>query len=167
MKRDQDRGAIFDRRRVYRYALWRTWSRSEAPLLCVLLNPSTADGDHDDPTITRCIGVARRNAYGGIIVANLFAFRATSPRALFRASSPVGPRNDAQLRGLLDRGHDILLAWGNHGAWRGRDGDVLRLLKGGRVFCLGRTQRGQPRHPLYLPRTAPLIAWQAYDLARK
>ena len=64
----------------YRYWLTRTWNPRRATLCWVLLNPSTADADRDDPTIRRCQGFARSWGYGGIVVVNLFAYRATDCR---------------------------------------------------------------------------------------
>ncbi len=44
-------GALFSDDRVYRYALWRTWSPSQPSVMFIGLNPSTADESQDDPTI--------------------------------------------------------------------------------------------------------------------
>ena len=49
-----------------------------------MLNPSTADADHDDRTIGRCISFAKREGCGGLIVGNLFQLRATDPDELRR-----------------------------------------------------------------------------------
>ncbi len=74
----------------YRYRLTRRWG--DGPLLSfIMLNPSTADAEVDDPTIRRCMGFARRDGYGGIVVGNLYAFRTTKPKALFAADNPLGP----------------------------------------------------------------------------
>ena len=47
-----------------------------------MLNPSTADATVNDPTIRRCLGFAHTWDYGGMVAVNLFAYRATHPRAL-------------------------------------------------------------------------------------
>lgn len=47
-----------------------------------MLNPSTADAEIDDPTITRCIGFAKSWGFGGLMVGNLWAYRATDPKEL-------------------------------------------------------------------------------------
>ena len=65
----------------YRYVLTRQWNDSE-PVTWIMLNPSTADADKDDPTIRRCIGFAKAWGHGGIHVVNLFAFRATFTKSL-------------------------------------------------------------------------------------
>lgn len=83
----------------YRYVLERQWRAAAPAMTLVMLNPSTADASKDDPTITRCIGFALREAYGGIRVLNLFALRATDPGELAKAADPIGPDNDVHLRG--------------------------------------------------------------------
>jgi hypothetical protein len=128
-----------------------------------MLNPSTADTFVDDPTIRRCMGFARREGYGGAVIANLYAFRATKPADLFRAADPVGPGDAKTLRELA-RAHDVIIcAWGRLPtlAARARAQRVTAQLRrhGARLFCLGRTGAGAPRHPLYLPLSAPLEAF--------
>lgn len=138
-------GARFDATGTYRYYLWREWDAAAPTVTFVLLNPSTADAEHDDPTLRRCVGFARRWGCGRLELLNLFALRATSPAELRRAADPVGPENDTILRAA--RGV-IVVGWGNHGALHGRDREVLGLL--GEVLVLGFTKQGQPRHPLYV-----------------
>jgi hypothetical protein len=72
------RGAAFSACRRYRYRLWRMWDRR--PHCCfVMLNPSTADELANDPTVERCERRARAWGYGGLEVANVFAWRSTDP----------------------------------------------------------------------------------------
>lgn len=155
------RGARFDSTAMYRYTLWRTWDASLPRVAFVMLNPSTADHRVDDPTIRRCIGFARDWGYGSLVVVNLFAFRTPSPRQLGRAADPIGPDNDRHLWAARRRAHATIVAWGVHGAMHGRDRHVLELLGRSRrpILCLGLTDRGHPRHPLYLRRTTRLIPW--------
>mgnify|MGYP001397548464 CR=1 FL=1 len=144
-------GAIFSPCQRYRYALWRRWEAEPSYVLFVGLNPSTADAERDDPTIRRCIGFARAWGYGGVLVGNLFAYRATLPRDLKAAGDPVGAENEVWLRGLAERANLVVAAWGNHGSFRQQAGAVLPLLP--EPHALHVTQQGQPGHPLYLPRT--------------
>lgn len=75
----------------YRYKLWRvTGAPGTSVALFVMLNPSTADATDDDPTIRRCIRFARDWGHARLLVANLYALRATDPRALSRHPDPVG-----------------------------------------------------------------------------
>jgi hypothetical protein len=123
-----------------------------------MLNPSQADAQVDDPTLRRCVGFAQAWGYGGLEVVNLFAYRASRPTALRLVDDPIGPQNDRYLRGLPDRVAAIVCAWGNGGRLGERDRVVRALLaEYPQLYCLGRTQAGQPRHPLYCPRSQPLI----------
>lgn len=149
-----ERGAVLSEDGAYRYRLTRWWSAAGV-VRWIMLNPSTADAEVDDPTIRRCIGFTRAWGYGSVEVVNLYALRATDPRELARHPDPVGPDNDLYLRG-----RDVLLvptlvvcAWGAHLMAARRAPEVLRLLDAdGQVpHVLGLTQANQPRHPLYLP----------------
>ncbi|HYG67177.1 MAG TPA: DUF1643 domain-containing protein [Anaeromyxobacteraceae bacterium] len=147
----------------YRYTLERIWDPSKVPAVFCMLNPSTADASQDDPTIRRCRGFAQTLGYGGLIVVNLFALRSTDPTALLDADDPIGPGNDEQILAAAARGDGtVICAWGTGGALHFRGRDVLALLKkrgGFRPMRLGPpTNGGNPRHPLYLPRTAALEA---------
>ena len=144
--------ALFDDSGRYRYRLGRRWADGGPAIAFVMLNPSTADAERDDPTIRRCAGFARAWGFAGMEVVNLFALRATDPARLRRARDPVGPGNDRHIAAAAGGADVVLLAWGNCGALRGRDRQVVALLAGLRPACLGVTQSGQPRHPLYLPR---------------
>ena len=146
----------------YRYRLERFWS--DAPALpFVMLNPSTADAMLDDPTIRRCMGFARREGAGGIIVANVYAFRATDPAALWRQADPHGPENDAALtevaRWAAQVNVPVVCAWGVHGGGSNRH-IALMLDAGARLVCLGKTKGGHPHHPLYLKGDQPLESFR-------
>ncbi len=146
-------GATFARGAAgaYRYRLWRRWGEGAA-VLFVLLNPSTADADHDDATLRRCVAFARRWGYAGLEVGNLFALCATDARRLRTVADPVGRANDRYLRRAALGVDLVVVGWGVAGGHLGRDAVVGRLLARaapGRLFCLGRTAAGHPRHPLY------------------
>ncbi len=139
----------------YRYLLERSWDPSLETVTWVLLNPSTATDDRDDPTTRRVARFSRSLGFGGYRLANLFARRATSPRDLFRSADPVGPENHDRLQRLLAAAGAVIAGWGNHGL----GAPLVPLVLGaaaGRLYCLGTTRRGAPRHPLYLPASAGL-----------
>lgn len=144
---------------TYRYWLLRRWE-SQVPcrtMVVVGLNPSTADATQDDPTIRRCVGFAKREGCGALGMVNLFALRATDPRELARHPDPVGPHNAYVLDDWL--ASDSLMcvaAWGAHPDALVRG---IRLVERyPHLLCFGITKNGAPRHPLYLPATAPLKA---------
>jgi hypothetical protein len=153
-------GATFDPTRSYRYRLWRVWECDRPRLGFIMLNPSSADADQNDPTIRRCIGFAMAWGFGALEVVNLFAFRTASPRELRRADDPVGPENDRTILECAQRVDQIVVAWGNHGSFQGRDRAVIRLLDNlNNVYCLKPTKAGQPYHPLYANRETGLIRY--------
>lgn len=132
----------------YRYNLTRCWGPGPAAAF-ICLNPSTADGTTDDPTIRRIRGFAKAWGYGAFVVANLYAYRATDPRELWKAADPVGPDNDHHLKLAAADCDLVVAAWGAN-ARPDRIAEVLGLHGMGRLAALAVTKDGQPRHPLYL-----------------
>jgi len=160
-----ERGAAwFSADGTYRYLLTRRWDVMAPVMGFIMLNPSTADAFRPDPTITRCMGFARRAGCGAIEVCNLFALRATDPRALAGHPDPVGPENGDFLADLakLTEG-PVIAAWGTNDAVAGRARAVAELCAGLGVTlrCLGTTKDGSPRHPLYVRADASLTSWPA------
>jgi hypothetical protein len=154
--------ATFDDSGLFRYTLRRDFGTLFLPLdrccLFVMLNPSTADAEDNDPTITRCIEFAKTWGYGSLAVGNLFAYRSTDQLGLLRATDPVGTANDAFLAELAAGSALIVCGWGRGKTPRiqnfieERAPRVLSILRGyGIPHCLGTTQGGFPKHPLYLP----------------
>ena len=163
----------------YRYQLTRVWE-TKAVLPFVMLNPSTADAELDDPTIRRCIGFARREGAGGIMVVNLYGLRATNPAELRKVKDPFGPENRAniQFAGAMAAANQmpIVCAWGTGGWVKSADRDAMHLLKhtGAKLVCLGTTKAGHPKHPLYIAANQPLVpfavsrnGWDASDEATR
>jgi hypothetical protein len=171
----------------YRFLLGRAWDEPDAgglqgpfgfwkrPIcVWVMLNPSTADHAKDDPTIRKCIGFAERLGCGGILVANLFAWRATDPNDLVQVieagrEDPVGWCNDA----MLDRVsalQPLLVGWGKpKPAFRARAERVwsLGLARSWPMMCVGVNDDGSPRHPLFVPyEVQALLLRQARDNLR-
>jgi hypothetical protein len=142
-------GARLSTCRKYRYQLWRVWDL-EAPYLNVIgLNPSTADENADDPTIRRCVGYAKDWGYGGLIMTNLFAWRATKPSMMKKAKEPIGKgENDYWLTVTSHSAGLVLAAWGIHGTFQERDKAVIQMLP--ELHCLGTNDDRTPKHPLFL-----------------
>lgn len=149
-------GAVFDLSKRYRYTLWRVWDQQAPKIAFVMLNPSTADDTSDDATICRCVRFAQAWGYGALEVVNLFALKATDPRQLKMAIDPVGQECDRYLLKAVQRVDRVVLAWGNWGNLYQRDQAVLSLLTPLSLYCLGKNRSGQPRHPLYLPKSIVL-----------
>ena len=142
----------------YRYRLGRQWDKRLPVCLWVMLNPSTADASIDDRTIKRCVDYSVRWGHGGILVGNLFGWRATNRHELRQVEDPVGPENDRHLRAMLAEAGLVVCAWGTDGSYRGRDTEVMEMLNG-RGHALVVLRGGNPGHPLYLPPTARPIPY--------
>jgi hypothetical protein len=152
MTPDEISGARFSDCGKYRYLLWRRWEISKPRLLCILLNPSTADARKDDPTITRCARRAQQMGFGTLEVVNLFAFRSTDPKWMKSQADPVGTENDAVIRQAVKRAGMVLCGWGSHGRHLKRDSQVLKLIADLYVhaYALKINKNGTPVHPLYV-----------------
>lgn len=147
-----------------RYRLWlaRWWPKSDPALaLWIGMNPSTADGDVDDPTIRRELLFTQRLGLGPYVKFNVMDYRATSPKAL-RAPGvePCSPNNLPAILAKTHTAAKIIMAYGalpkqlQHHA----DAVVTALREQGHtLWCLGFTREGHPRHPLYVRGDAPLV----------
>jgi hypothetical protein len=119
----------------------------------VLLNPSTADETTNDPTVSRCQVRALNAGFGGLLVVNIFAWRATDPAALYQVTDPVGGLdNDFAILAAAKKSKLVVCGWGKHGALQDRGNKVLELIRSaGRVpHALRVNADGSPEHPLYL-----------------
>jgi len=151
-------GCVLSDCEQYRYRLWRQWDRDRPSLGFIMLNPSTADHQVNDPTITRCLqrALAGRK-FGGLEVVNLFPLRSTDPDGLLAHSAPLGDRadrNDGAIMDALDRCSMVICAWGAHKAAPARAADVLAIIRmcgrGALLYSLGLNKDGSPKHPLYI-----------------
>lgn len=152
---------VFSHDRRYRYTLLHTWRDAPRARLAavIALNPSTADENDLDPTLRRIRGFCMAEGMSGFCMLNLFAFRATNPAVMKGAHDPTGPENDEHIVSWARRAAKVIVAWGTHGSFRGRDLEVLTLLRNAQIqtFCWGVNNNGSPKHPLYLPRNSPLL----------
>lgn len=163
MSASMDSGARMSIDGVYRWLLWRRWDPKLPTMTFVMLNPSTADEREDDPTIRRCIGFAKREGCGEIVVVNLFAFRTPEPKdltyAIARGVDPWGERQADTMNGVLLDAHApnlLVAAWGAHRVAEKAMDKVPERLP---WLCLGTTKDGHPRHPLYVKGDQPLVSW--------
>lgn len=148
---------------AYRYTLRREWqadlidtlSGNGKHALYIMLNPSTADATRNDPTVAKCMRLARRWGFDAVEVRNIFALRSTDPRGLTHCDDPVGLENNQAIwDAVTDPRTDLIVAaWGNHGRLNKR-ADTVRglLLRAARpVHCFAVSLMGEPMHPLYQP----------------
>lgn len=142
----------------YRYQLLREWDTKMPVVLFIMLNPSKADADNDDPTIRRCIDFAQRWGFGGLMVGNLWAYRATDPKEL-KNNPETSPTGD-WLREINERHVDIMaaqcelviFAWGvNKYATDSRVKTFVDKHPTAKAITI--SKHGKPVHPLFLRRT--------------
>lgn len=136
--------------------------------LFIMLNPSTADANTDDPTIRKCRGFASRWNCTAFEVVNLFSFRATKPRDLWLAAEPIGIDCDRHIVEAVKRADPdyVIAAWGaqknKRAIERARyvEAIVRAAVPGVRLQSIGEpSQDGHPQHPLMLAYDRELMVW--------
>ena len=147
--------AIISQDQKYRYLLTRVWDRQQRQLMVCMLNPSVADANKNDATISRLLVRAKTQNYGGIHVVNLYAYRATDPRNLLKARNSgediIGKGNDQIIAETANSCHSCLVAWGGHALSKERCKPVADILMQSflGLWAIGRTKDGSPKHPLH------------------
>lgn len=162
--------ANFSPCRSYRYSLCRDIEpRFERVMVCCGLNPSVADEEKPDPTITRVLKLARREQCRWLIMVNAYPFVATYPEDLKRCHSldRTGERdaNEDHIRAAIDavtlHGGEIVAAWGADPlATEACRPWLYRTFRAASAKCLTINKDGSPKHPLYCRAGAPLIPWK-------
>ena len=141
----------------YRYILG---TRGENPLICIGINPSTAQPDDLDNTLKSVERIALGNGFDSFIMFNVYAQRATSPDDMEKACNPLlHEENMKAFRYVLSISANptVWAAWGAIIEKRNYLPDCVRdmLTIGGEYgaqwVCAGAiTKKGHPHHPLYL-----------------
>jgi hypothetical protein len=137
----------------YRYELSEVWDSNKPLLLWILMNPSVANLDHSDPTLIKTGKYSRAWGFGGQLVGNVHAYRATNSNDMLKVDDPVGPENDNALVEMAKRSKLIVLAYGIPPKKLSQRGiHVAKLLaKIHDLHYLKLNIDGSPSHPLYLP----------------
>ena len=152
---DSTVSAEFSECQKYRYQLREIWDASKPLVLWLLMNPSVACTDYSDPTLRKTGQFAREWGYGGQLVGNVHAYRATNKSRLLEVADPVGPKNDRMILEMAAEAKTVVLAYGQPPkALCSRGAEVLALLRHHPGLChLRLTLDDTPVHPLYLPPT--------------
>lgn len=87
---------------------------------------------------------------------NLFVYRSTLSSNMMSSSDPVGPDNDRVIVSYASVDNRLVAAWGHLCSFQGREESVQKMT-GQPVYCLGQTENGQPKHPLYLKKDSVLV----------
>ena len=110
--------AVISKCEKYRYKLTRTWDEDKKKVLFIMLNPSTANHVQNDLTTIRCINFAEKWGYGGIMIGNIYPFRAKRPRDLKKwidddtISLESYSSNVAHVEEMAEQADLIVCAWG-------------------------------------------------------
>lgn len=150
------KGDLISPDKRYQYATWRIWDAEKPLVLFITLNPSKNEENSDSATILKCVELANKLNYGGVIIAHLFALRCDDPNDFINAENPVGPENDACLEKFARQAKTIIAAWGMRGTFIDRHDAIMR--KFSNLHCFGITENGQPIHPLSVDDDAELKA---------
>ena len=145
----------------YRYILG---TRGNDPLICIGINPSTAEPDDLDNTLKSVSRIAEGNGFDSFIMFNVYAQRATRPDDMDRElNAALHRENMAAFAYILSHAAAggvrpaVWAAWGTIIEKRPYLPFCLREMAeigeryGARWLCAGKcSQKGHPHHPLYL-----------------
>jgi hypothetical protein len=149
--------------------------KGEKPLICIGINPSTAEPEKLDPTLKRVKSFAKNLGYDGWLMLNLYPLRATNPNDLpERLDQQLCIENEKRIYWYLGNPHIrqqiIWAAWGTLIEKRDWLKDCLHgiITQGSSCFhkwiTIGkRSKTGHPHHPLYLPINAEILE---FDIER-
>jgi hypothetical protein len=144
--------AVFSACGRYRQILTRQWDAELPLIMFVGMNPSQADHTHDDPTVRKECGYAKRWGYGGMIKCNVMDYRCTNPKGLLVAHvTPCSDENLIRVVSQLHLVHEVVAAWGKlPPSLKPHAHAMCQLLKkhDKKISCLGVNLDGSPRHPL-------------------
>ena len=141
----------------YRYILG---TRGKHPLICIGINPSTAQPGDLDNTLKSVQRIALGNGFDSFIMFNVYAQRATDPDTMEKTCNLLLHRENLEaFRYVLSIGHHptVWAAWGTIIEKRDYLKDCLRdMIAAGEAYganwvCAGKcSKKGHPHHPLYL-----------------
>ncbi|MGJ7611096.1 MULTISPECIES: DUF1643 domain-containing protein [unclassified Variovorax] len=176
------RAALLSPCGTYRWTLSRMWDERPVLLVC-MFNPSDADHEIDDPTITLVCQIASHNGFGGVVVVNAIPLRSSKPDDAVYMVNTWDTRRAWEERDRLQenvgviltevqKAGAVLLAWGALGGrcsnwiYHVQEEISASLPAGSEIYCLGKTKAGYPKHPLArgkhkVPKNAPLLPWSA------
>lgn len=141
----------------YRYILG---TRGKNPLICIGINPSTAEPGNLDNTLKSVERIAKGNGFDSFIMFNVYAQRATNPDEMEKVCNhALHKENLEAFRYVLSISEKptVWAAWGAIIEKRPYLADCLRdMVSAGQEygagwFCAGAiSKKGHPHHPLYL-----------------
>ena len=141
----------------YRYILG---TRGKNPLICIGINPSTAQPGDLDNTLKSVERIAIGNGFDSFIMFNVYAQRATDPDAMEHSCNLRLHRENLEAFSYvlsISENPAVWAAWGTIIEKRdylpGCLQDMLEVGQqyGAKWYCAGKvSKKGHPHHPLYL-----------------
>ncbi len=152
----------------YRYILG---TRGKSPLICIGINPSTAQPEDLDNTLKSVERIALGNGFDSFLMFNVYAQRATDPDAMEqKCNLALHKENLKAFRYILSLSPKpaVWAAWGTIVEKRDylvsclRDFVSVGEELGASWHCAGKvSKKGHPHHPLYLRKDEKL---QDFDM---
>ena len=149
----------------YRFRLERTIAM-EGPVYAFFgINPSTADANLDDPTVRKWIGFCKRWGASRFVVGNVWPLRTSDVRLLATATRwlDIGRENQKHVLAMASEADILVPCWGDRAkvprSMHNELDELLSLLRGtGKpLMHFGLTKGGDPKHPLMLGYSTPLV----------
>ncbi len=156
----------------YRYILGTIGRR---PLICIGINPSTAEPDNLDNTLKSVERIAYYNDYDSFIMFNVYAQRATNPddmeKELNRSMHEENMKAFEYVLSISEEAPSVWAAWGTIIEKRKYLPEcVLDMIElgekyGAKWYTAGARSRkaGHPHHPLYLKKDSMLDDFDVKD----
>lgn len=106
--------AIFNDERTHRFLWKRVWNKDKPLAAVIMLNPCLSDNIITDTTTALvCNNVARLEAYGGVVILNLYSQLTTKLNFRWNSDEDLNePENDVYIRKMAAECETVILAWG-------------------------------------------------------
>lgn len=127
----------------YRYVLTRIWNDTRPFAMCIGLNPSRADAEKDDTTISLLVNCLDALGFGGLKMVNVFAYITPHPKELDVVDPFVG--NEHWIVTTAYTCQAVIFCWGNFKQVIGFDEALMEKFPD--ALCFGINLNGSPWHP--------------------
>ena len=160
-----------DRYLDYRYILG---TKGKKPLICIGINPSTAEPGNLDPTLKSVERIALGNGFDSFIMFNVYAQRATRPKDMEKCCNECLHRENMKAFDYILRLSGAPVVWAAWGTIITQRDYLARCLAdmiavgeehGAQWVSAGARSKkgGHPHHPLYLKKDEPLDAFDVRE----
>lgn len=151
--------------------------KGDNPLVCIGVNPSTAEPNKLDPTLRQVRNRSIVMGYDGWVMFNIYPQRSTNPDGLHKKNDPSLCEENADKIVAFMGKHKRLTVWAAWGALvEKRDylkvelvavTGALSIFDPSWISIGPLSQKGHPHHPLYLSRKAEVNPFQIKPYIKK